>query len=145
VQGVTADTNVLVAGLNFRGGNPYKFLELARAGKIWLAISDDILDEMADVLGRKFVWPESDIAEARRLILRYTHHVSPTKTLDVVKEDPDDNRILECAGAAQSDYIVTDDNHLLRLKQFRNTPIVRVADFLELLTQRQGGPPGRQR
>jgi len=28
--------------------------------------------------------------------------------LDVVKKDPDDNRILECAVAAASEYIVTE-------------------------------------
>ncbi len=50
---VTADTNILVSGLNFRRGKPFELLELARTGKILLAISDAILDEMADVLRRE--------------------------------------------------------------------------------------------
>ena len=55
---ITADTNVLVSGLTFPDGNPNKILNLARAGEIELALSDVILDELADVLARKFDWPE---------------------------------------------------------------------------------------
>ncbi len=47
-----------------------------------------------------------------------TFDTNPTQTLDVIKEDPDDNRILECAAAAKSDYIVTDDKDLLRLGKY---------------------------
>ncbi len=52
--------------------------------------------------------------------------------LDVIKEDPDDNRILECAAAANSDYIVTEDNDLLRLGGYKGIAIVSVADFLNI-------------
>lgn len=47
-----------------------------------------------------------------------------------MREDPDDNRILECAAAARSDYIVTGDNHLLKIKSFGGTQMIKVADFL---------------
>lgn len=53
----------------------------------------------------------------------------------MVKDDPTDNRILECAAAARSDYIVTGDSHLLRVKTFRDMPILRVANFLHLLAK----------
>jgi predicted nucleic acid-binding protein len=43
---VTADTNILVSGLNFRGGKPFQILELARTGKINLTVSEAILNEM---------------------------------------------------------------------------------------------------
>lgn len=135
---VTADTNIFISGLNFRGGNPFKFLELARTGKIRLAVSDAILDEMADVLRRKFDWPDDDISEARRLVLRFADRVVPTEALDVLKEDPPDNRILECAAEAQSDYIVTGDNHLLKIESFKNIRIVKVADFMEIARQHGG-------
>jgi predicted nucleic acid-binding protein len=55
--------------------------------------------------------------------------VTPTQAVDVVKEDPSDNRILECAAEAKSDYLVTSDKDLLRLRQFEGIPIIRVADF----------------
>ncbi len=128
----TADTNILVSGLNFRG-NPNKFLDLARSGSVRLAVSDAILDEMTEVLAREFDWPKEDIAEVRRQLVRYGHKVTPTETLDVVKADPDDNAILECAVAAHSDYVVSGDKHLLSLGSFRDMPIVKVAEFLNIV------------
>ena len=50
-------------------------------------------------------------------------------------QDPDDDRILECATAANSEYIVSEDKDLLRLGQYRSTRIVNVELILEILTQ----------
>ena len=48
--------------------------------------------------------------------------------------DPDDEMILECALAAEADYIVSGDKrHLLPLRQFRGIPIVSPPDFLRRL------------
>jgi putative PIN family toxin of toxin-antitoxin system len=135
---VTADTNILVSGLNFRGGKPFQLLQLARAGKINLTISEPILAEVEDVLARKFAWPREDIAEARRRLQQMARTVTPAVELDVIKEDPPDNRILECAVSAGSDYIVTGDKDLLRLGRYDAIRILSVADFLDL-------PPGRER
>lgn len=46
--------------------------------------------------------------------------------------DPDDNRILECAVASKSDYIVTGEEDLLRLGDFEGIRIVSLSEFLEL-------------
>ena len=134
---VTADTNILVSGLNFRAGKPARFLQLARAGTINLTISQPIIEETTEVLARKFDWPEEDIAEARRWLKAMARTVTPAVELDVIKEDPPDNRILECAVSAGSDYIVTGDKDLLRLGQYGGIRIVRVSDFLDVF-QAQG-------
>ena len=62
-------------------------------------------------------------------LLAAGNYVVPTETLHVIKEDPDDDRILECAAAAKSDFIVSEDKDLLRLGQFGHAPIVSVRDF----------------
>lgn len=49
-------------------------------------------------------------------------------------QDVPDNRILECAIAAEADLIVTGDHHLLKLKEFEDIPIVRLTDFLRMIT-----------
>jgi uncharacterized protein len=128
---VTADTNILISGLNFRG-KPFDLLELARAGKINLTVSEAILDEMTDVLGRKFDFTPEEITEARKRITGIARTVKPGVQLDVIKEDPPDNRILECAVGAGADYIVTGDKDLLRLGQYDAIRILTVSDFLEL-------------
>lgn len=56
------------------------------------------------------------------------------------KEDPDDDRILECAIAAKSDFIVSEDKDLLRLGQFGNVRIVSIMEFV-----RSALTPGKQR
>ena len=57
--------------------------------------------------------------------------VTPTESLNVVTEDPDDDRILECAVASGSDVIVTGDNDLLRLRAYQSIRIMKTADFLQ--------------
>ena len=72
---VTADTNVLISGLTF-GGIPRQILNLAESGAIYLAVSDDILDEVSRVLRReKFGWPALEIDRALTQISRFTERV----------------------------------------------------------------------
>jgi hypothetical protein len=54
-------------------------------------------------------------------------------TLDVIREDPPDNRILECAVEGRANLIVSGDRHLRRLKIYQGIPIVRPIDFLRTL------------
>jgi putative PIN family toxin of toxin-antitoxin system len=129
---VTADTNIFISALIFPGGKPFQLLQLARAGKINLTVSKAIVDEIGGVLARKFNWPPEDIADARKWITEIARTAMPAVQLDVIREDPPDNRILECAVAAGSDYIVSGDNDLLRLARYDSIRILNVSDFLDL-------------
>jgi putative PIN family toxin of toxin-antitoxin system len=132
---VTADTNIFVSGLNF-AGTPGQIPNLAESGAIRLAVSDVILDEVTCVLRReKFGWPQAEIDRALTQISRFAEHVEPTQRVDAITEDPTDDRILECAVASRSEYLVTGDHHLLKLGQFGGTKIVKPADFLEIQAQ----------
>lgn len=103
---------------------------MARAGEIQLSISDEILAEVTRVLRDKFGWSQEALDVAVKQINSFTHRVMPTQKINAVNDDPTDNRILECAVTGASDYIVTGDQHLLRLGQFASVKIVRVAEFL---------------
>ena len=136
---VTADTNVIVSGLNF-SGNPRRILQMAEDGVIQLAISDAILDEVVKVLRReKFGWEEEEIRRSLRQISRFAEHVEPKQRIDVVTEDPSDNRILECAAASGSKYLVSGDKHLLKVGQYRGIKIVTLAEFVEIQAQQGRG------
>ncbi len=126
---VTADSNVYISALLNRRGKPTAFVNLARDGYIRLAVSDNILAEVAEVLQRKFKWPAEKTAEARSDIESFAQKVRPSVHLEVIKEDPDDDRILECASAAGSDLIVTGDKDLLRLGIYDSIRIITLADF----------------
>jgi uncharacterized protein len=47
--------------------------------------------------------------------------------------------VLECAVSAGSDYIVTGDKDLLRLRQYAGIRIVSVSDFLDMVGPRERG------
>lgn len=98
---------------------------------IELAISAPILEEVHRILRDKFNWPPEQLQEIEPRLSAFTRRVSATQTLDVIKEDSDDNRILECAQAAGSEFIVTGDQDLLRLGQYADIKIVKVSDFLQ--------------
>jgi putative PIN family toxin of toxin-antitoxin system len=129
---VTADTNVYVSGLQF-GGVPLALLAHARAGAFRLAVSEPLLAEIREVLCLKFAWSEEAVNIALSQLEECSVHVHPTETLDVIQDDADDNRILECAIAAQAGFIVSGDNHLLRLGDYRSIRILKVTDFMALL------------
>ena len=95
---VTADSNIYISALLF-GGPPDDILKLAEQGEIHLSISGAILDEVSRVLRDKFRLSPEELQMALTRIEGMTENVNSTQTVDVVKEDPTDNRILECAQA----------------------------------------------
>jgi uncharacterized protein len=127
---VTADTNVYISALQF-GGRPDEVLRLARRGLVRLAVSEPILAEVRRVLGDKFRRTAEEVAEADRLIRAFAELVTPARRLAVVAEDPDDDRVLECAVAAGAQVLVSGDKDLLRLGEFEGIAIVTVTAFLE--------------
>ena len=128
--GVTLDTNIYVSALEF-GGIGARLLGMGRAGNIRIDVSDAILDELVIVLRDDFKWDGYRLHFARAKLAGIANLVVPTRTLEVVKEDPDANRILECAVTAGSDCIVTYDKDLLRLGEYSGIKIIRAVDFLQ--------------
>jgi putative PIN family toxin of toxin-antitoxin system len=135
VRRVTLDSNVIISALNF-GGKPLEVLDLARAGQIENAISNSIITETSRILYVKLYWEPEDITDAVNQIVSFSKYVHPECSLNVVLQDVDDNRVLECALAAQSDTIVTGDTDLLVLGNFRGITIVKPSDYLEDLRSR---------
>jgi putative PIN family toxin of toxin-antitoxin system len=128
---VTIDTNIYISALNFSKGKPRQLLQMALEGEVRVAISDAILHETLRVMREKFHAAPEDLKEVEDLISGCTHRVAPTDSLAVIKEDPDDDRILECAVASGSEVIVSGDKDLLRLGEYAGIRIIRVSEFLE--------------
>ena len=112
--GDTIDTSVYIRALHL-GGPAALLIGHARAGNIRIDTSDPILNETMRVLRDKFEWSGDMLHDARGKLAKLTNRVMPVETVSVIREDPDDNRILECADAARSDFIVSEDKDLLRL------------------------------
>ncbi len=69
--------------------------------------------------------------EILRVILANCRMITPKVSLNVINEDAEDNRILECAMASGADIIVSGDKHLLKLGKFRKTKILTPREFFD--------------
>ena len=126
------DTNVYISALLF-GGIPQKLIDLAFEGIFKLYISEEILNEISSVLGKKFHYSSFRIKQATNSIKQLSMLVNPTKTINLVKNWPPDNRILECCQEAKANYLVSGDKkHLLPLKKFKSTQIITPSQFLNV-------------
>lgn len=130
------DTNILVSG-TFWTGDSFKIMELIDKKKIVSMLSEEIIkeyyrvinsDEIIDKIKDKYLII-SDVS--KKIILNSTIIKLDIK-LDIVKEDPDDNIILECAHEGKVDYIISQDKHLLKLKEFKNIKIITPEEFLKV-------------
>ena len=131
---VVLDTNVLISAILF-GGKPRQILEKAVRGEIRLCLSEPILEELKGVLRRsKFDYSPEMIQVILTELTGIADLVNPSKSIGVVLEDPDDNRILECAVEAEANYIITGDSHLLKLSRYRNIEVLNAVAFLEKLS-----------
>ena len=77
--------------------------------------------------------PESMIEEWRNLIIENSIIVEPTIKLDIVKDDLDDNKFLEAGVTGNVDLIVSQDKHLLKLREYEGIKIVNPEKALELI------------
>jgi uncharacterized protein len=128
---IVLDTNVIVSALVF-GGVPRGVLELAEAGECQFFYSEAIQTEVRRVLSEKFEWPQAILREALPVLWSMGELVVPRMTLDAVPDDPDDNRILECAVEAHAQVVVSGDHHLLALQKYKSIRIVTPRQFIEL-------------
>lgn len=132
---VTLDTNVLVSG-TFWSGDSFKVLDAIDKKKLSCNLSKEILEEYYDVIKREEIVEKIRdkaliISEVSRKVIENATIVDPKEAVDVVKEDPDDNKILACALEGNSEYLITNDNHLLKLKIFKGIKIITPTEFVK--------------
>ncbi len=129
---VVIDTNIFVS--SFFGGNPRKIIDLWRKEKITLCLSNGILDEYFEVLRRIGLEDEEELGELLALFSRGFNIVFTSKTprINVVKDDPDDDKFVECAVALKAEVIITGDKELGALKDYMGIRILTPKQFLEV-------------
>ena len=133
---IVCDTNVLVSGILF-GGPPREVLLLASRGRVTNCISGDILSEVEKVLLRpKFKIMPEQVSGILMLFRDTFEVVVPVRRFKVVLSDPDDDRILEAAVAAEAETIVSGDRHLLSIGSWGGIRIVSPGDLLRELGTR---------
>lgn len=127
------DTNVLLSAFIRSRGRVTPLWLAAKARRYRLLISPAIMTEVAETLREDFGWEERRLRNRLKELWRTGELIVPRLVVDVIPEDPDDNRILECAVEGKADVIVSGDRHLRRLKSYQGIPVVRPIDFLRTL------------
>jgi len=127
------DTNVYISGLLWTG-IPHRLIGLAEATDVTLGTTPAIMEELREVLGRpkfrlRIRTLQTSVSEVMESLLSIVEVVQDSPIEPVIKRDPDDDKILACAIAAQADWIVSGDDHLLCLKRYKGIPIVTPRQF----------------
>jgi len=132
---VVLDTNSLLASIS-RKGSAYPVWKGFQEGRYTLCVSNEILEEYEEVIARK-TRPEI----ARNVIdyimqQRNVELIVPYFHLELITADPDDNKFVDCAFAANATYIVSDDTHYDVLKDipFPELLVLKLKTFIERLT-----------
>lgn len=132
---IVLDTNVVISGFLIPGGPPGKIVDLWAENKLTVVVSQALIEEYFDVLLRPKFKRAGTIIERQDLLMGLLEmensiFVYPGIRLDVIREDPEDNRVLECAVEGKVQYIISGDEHLLALKEFQGIVIVSPAEFI---------------
>ena len=127
---VVLDTNVIISSTFWKSGNPHMIVSLAIGQKIQNFTSRNMVNELVKVLIVDFRQPEQFVERQVNLLLAYSEIIEPKIKANAVPEDPKDNMVIECALSADADCIITGDNHLLKLKEYKNIKMLTPKEFL---------------
>jgi putative PIN family toxin of toxin-antitoxin system len=132
---VVLDTNVLVSSA-LSNGKPFEILQLAERGEIVSVTSLAIVGELRAVLERdRLPFSDDQVDELVTKVVSISRVIEPDVTVTVVEDDPDDDKIPECAIAGAVDCIVSGDSHLLDIEEHRGIDVHSPDEFLSQLSQ----------
>ena len=102
---------------------------------ILLCVTNEIIEEYQEIIGQK---TSPVVAENVVNLLLKSEHVMFVDTyfrLQLIEADPDDNKFVDCAFAADATYIVSDDKHFDVLKDiaFPQILVLKIRAFLDKL------------
>ena len=128
---VVLNTNIFVS--SFFGGNPRKIVDLWKSGQVTICLSKPIIDEYVEVLQRLGLQNERELGELLNLFARGLHVLFSANTpeLHLVKEDPDDDKFIECAVALKADFVISGDKNLIAIQDYMSIRIVTPKEFLD--------------
>jgi len=132
------DTNILIS-LLFKKGLAKEFSRLMEERSVEFYSSEEILRELARVLTYpkiEEIFKKAGINKTTALesLVEILKIANPKVKIDIIKRDPLDNKVLECALEAGAKYVVSGDKHLLELKKFRKIEILTAREFLERMS-----------
>lgn len=133
---IVIDTNLFISGLlNPHSGRPARLIDQLplRLKRYQLLLSREIFAEYKGVLNR---FERISRTKRKKLLGKIKAHsswVNPKQRFAVIKDDPKDNKFLECAVAGKANFLISGDSHLLDLKEFQNAKILTIGAWFKLM------------
>lgn len=132
---VVLDTNLLVSYLLTQGKTITRIIDYWENGDIIVVVSPAIVEELAEVVQRPRLRQHMTVDPQVIINLLLSDAIQTRGDLAFpgASRDPKDDKFLACAVEGEAAYLVSGDEDLLSLKQFRDVLIVSPADFVRLI------------
>ena len=131
---VVLDTNCLLASISSRSDFFIVWRGL-HEGKYTLCVSNDILAEYEEIIAQKATPTVAKHVVDALVDSDYVEFVDPQFRLGLIRKDPDDNKFVDCAFAANASFIVSNDHHfdVLESIEFPKILVLRLQQFAAML------------
>ena len=131
---IVLDTNSLIQSIP-RQSRYYVVWESLVKGENVLCVSNEILEEYIEILQRLTDYETAELIVKTIINSPFVELVTPYYHFQMIQADPEDNKFVDCAIAANARYIVTNDRHydVLRQTPFPYVDVIALADFAEML------------
>lgn len=128
------DTNCLIQCIAHRSKYHEIWLSILD-GRNLLCVSNEILEEYEEILERKASHDFAKLAISVIVNNPYTVFITPYYHFDLIKQDPDDNKFVDCAVAGNAKFIVTEDHHYNILDEidFPKIDIIKLDEMMEFI------------
>ncbi|MBD3282191.1 MAG: putative toxin-antitoxin system toxin component, PIN family [Candidatus Portnoybacteria bacterium] len=134
---VVIDTNLLVAAFFNKRSSSYRILKLVEEGKINFSWNEKIKKEAEKILGNIWKSVKSKVDKEKFLnnIFKKENKITGVPRVNIIKEDPSDNKFLGCALKSGAALIVSNDEHLLKIKIYEGIPIAKPKNALRAINK----------
>ena len=131
---IVLDTNCLIQSISPRS-RYYAVWESLVDGQNTLCVSNEIIMEYLEILQRLTDYDTAETIVKTIINSRFVEFITPYYNFGLITQDPDDNKFVDCAIAANARFIVTNDHHYDILKGLDYPPIdiINLEDFMKLL------------
>jgi uncharacterized protein len=136
---VVIDTNIFITIIGKKSPNRWIF-EKIRIGEIELCLSSEILWEYEEVLTRKSSQNIAGNVIDFLLISPYVHFIDIYFNWQIIINDPDDNKFIDCAIASGVYCLVSNDQHFNEAKKI-DFPKITILNLEEFTAEFKEGLP----
>lgn len=128
---VLLDTNVFVAAYWAQGSASARLIQACIDGHVQAHYSKEVKREVMRIL--RMIKVSEVYIDKVELFWERAKEVKGISVEPIRVEDPDDQKFLEAAAGGQTDFIVTNDDHLLSIGYIGRTEILTPVSVLKMI------------